>query len=104
MLYLSFQFHQAMRSFVRAGYLLTMKEKKWTTNIPLENTSPLLLGLLFEKEYQNPLLVFKKVFKEHSIKEFDYFMSKMGSHWESMTMYRKGISSVHTFILLKCWM
>ncbi|REC62870.1 hypothetical protein DRF65_08595 [Chryseobacterium pennae] len=37
----------------------------------------MVLGLLSEKEYQNPLLVFKKAFKEYSIKEFDYFISRM---------------------------
>ncbi|MFP3594838.1 hypothetical protein SB689_23125, partial [Chryseobacterium sp. SIMBA_038] len=29
------------------------------------------------KEYQNPLLVFKKAFREYSIREFDYFLSGM---------------------------
>ncbi|MBB6370508.1 hypothetical protein [Chryseobacterium shigense] len=70
-----FQFHQSMRSFVRAGYLIALTEKKRSINTQLENVSPLLLGLLSEKEYQNPLLVFKKAFKEYSIREFDYFMS-----------------------------
>lgn len=72
-----FQFHQSMRSFVRAGYLIALTEKKGSINIQLENPSPLLLGLLSEKEYQNPLLVFKKAFKEYSIKEFNYFLSGM---------------------------
>jgi hypothetical protein len=72
-----FHFRQSMQSFVRAGYLITLKEKKWAVNTQLEHVSPLVLGLLSEKEYQNPLLVFKKAFKEYSIKEFDYFMSGM---------------------------
>ncbi|WP_343609351.1 hypothetical protein [Chryseobacterium oranimense] len=73
-----FQFHQSMRSFVRAGYFMMLKEKKRdATNTEQENASPLVLGLLSEKEYQNPLLVFRKAFKEYSIKEFDYFMSGM---------------------------
>lgn len=70
-------FQQAMRSFIRAGYLIALQEKKRTVNTPLEDVSPLVLGLLSEKEYQNPLLVFKKAFKEYSVKEFDYFMSGM---------------------------
>ncbi|SHG51409.1 hypothetical protein [Chryseobacterium vrystaatense] len=69
------QFRQSIQSFVRAGYLITLNKKKRTRNTPLENSSPLLLGLLSEKEYQNPLLVFKKAFQEYSIQEFDYFMS-----------------------------
>ena len=72
-----YHFHQAMRSFIRAGYFLILKEKKLFVNIQLEDVSPLGLGLLSEKEYQNPLLVFKKAFKEYSVKEFDYFISGM---------------------------
>lgn len=72
-----YHFHQAMRSFVRAGYFIMLKEKKLVVNTQLEEVSPLALGLLSEKEYQNPLLVFKKAFKEYSIKEFDYFISGM---------------------------
>ncbi|PQA89942.1 hypothetical protein B0A69_21545 [Chryseobacterium shigense] len=70
-------FQQAMRSFIRAGYLIKFQEKKRTTTTQLEDVSPLVLGLLSEKEYQNPLLVFKKAFREYSIKEFDYFISGM---------------------------
>ncbi|KFE97090.1 hypothetical protein [Chryseobacterium luteum] len=72
-----FHFRQCIQSFVRAGYLIALEEKKRTASAQLENTSPLLLGLLSEKEYQNPLLVFKKAFREYSIREFDYFMSGM---------------------------
>lgn len=72
-----YHFHQAMRSFVRAGYFLILKEKKRKVNTQLKDISPLALGLLTEKEYHNPLLVFKKAFKEYSIKEFDYFISGM---------------------------
>lgn len=80
-----YQFHQAVRSFVRAGYLIHLKEKKRVAHAYLENPSPWVLGLLSEKEYQNPLLVFKKTFKEYSVKEFDYFMS--GIVYFSMGMY-----------------
>ncbi len=72
-----FQFHQAMRSFIRAGYLMMLKERKWAVNTQPEQVSPLLFGLLSEKEYQNPLLVFQQAFREYSIKEFNYFMSGM---------------------------
>ncbi len=72
-----YHFHQAVRSFIRTGYFLMLKEKKLFVNTHLEDVSPLALGLLTEKEYQNPLLVFKKAFKEYSIKEFDYFISGM---------------------------
>ena len=72
-----FHFRQSIQLFVRAGYLITLKEKKWAIHTQLEDVSPLLLSLLSEKEYQNPLLVFKKAFREYSIKEFDYFISGM---------------------------
>ncbi|KFF23272.1 hypothetical protein [Chryseobacterium vrystaatense] len=72
-----FLFRESMQSFVRAGYLITLTKKKRRVNIQLENGFPLLLGLLSEKEYHNPLLVFKKAFQEYSIEEFDYFMSGM---------------------------
>ncbi|UKB83346.1 hypothetical protein LF887_20395 [Chryseobacterium sp. MEBOG06] len=70
-------FRQSMQSFVRAGYLITPKKKKSPLPTRLKKTSPLLLGLLSEKEYRNPLLVFKKAFREYSIKEFDYFICGM---------------------------
>ncbi|AZB09966.1 hypothetical protein EG344_14670 [Chryseobacterium sp. G0162] len=82
-----YHFHQAMRSFIRASYFIMLKEKKYTINTQLEEVSPLVLGLLSEKEYQNPLLVFKKAFKEYSINEFDYFIS--GMVYFSMGIYDK---------------
>lgn len=82
-----YHFHQAMQSFVRAGYFLMLKEKKLFINTQLEDVSPLVLGLFTEKEYQNPLLVFKKAFKEYSVKEFDYFIS--GMVYFSMGIYDK---------------
>ncbi|PQA90901.1 hypothetical protein B0A69_19400 [Chryseobacterium shigense] len=72
-----FHFRQSMQSFVRAGYLITLKEKKRTVTTQREDTSPLFLGLLSEKEYHHPLLVFKKAFREYSVQEFDYFLSGM---------------------------
>ncbi|MDR6514662.1 hypothetical protein [Chryseobacterium camelliae] len=70
-----FQFHQSMRLLVRAGHLVMQKERKWTVDTRPEKIAPSVLGLLSEKEYRNPLLVFKKAFSEYSIREFDYFMS-----------------------------
>jgi hypothetical protein len=80
-----FQFHQSMRSLIRAGYLIMLKERQWIVDARPEKISPLVLGLLSEKEYRNPLLVFKTAFREYSIKEFDYFMS--GIVYFSMGVY-----------------
>ena len=80
-----FQFHQSMRSLIRASYLMMLKERKWTVDSQPEKISPWLLGLLSEKEYRNPLLVFKKAFRAYTLKEFDYFMS--GIVYFSMGVY-----------------
>lgn len=80
-----FQFHQSMGSLIRAGYLITLKDRKWTVDTRPEKISPWVLGLLSEKEYRNTLLVFKKAFRAYSIKEFDYFMS--GIVYFSMGVY-----------------
>ncbi|MEJ5102752.1 hypothetical protein [Chryseobacterium sp. MYb328] len=80
-----FQFHQSMRSLIRAGYLMMLKERKWTVDTQSEKISPWVLGLLSEKEYRNPLLVFKKAFREYSLREFDYFLS--GIVYFSMGVY-----------------
>ncbi|WP_419494915.1 hypothetical protein [Chryseobacterium bernardetii] len=80
-----FEFHQSMRSLIRAGYLIMLKERKWTVDTRPEKISPWVLGLLSEKEYRNPLLVFKKAFREYTLKEYDYFMS--GIVYFSMGVY-----------------
>jgi len=72
-----FQFHQSMRSFVRAGYLLMLKKKKHRFSRLPESSVPVMFGLLSEQEYLDPLLVFSQAYKEYTIKEFDYFMSGM---------------------------
>lgn len=80
-----FQFHQSMRSLIRAGYLMMLKDRKWTVDTQPEKISPWVLGLLSEKEYRNPLLVFKKAFRAYTLKEFDYFLS--GIVYFSMGVY-----------------
>lgn len=80
-----FEFCRSMRSLIRAGYLIMLKERKWTVDTKTEKISPWVLGLLSEKEYRNPLLVFKKAFREYTLKEFDYFMS--GIVYFSMGVY-----------------
>ncbi|MDQ0782318.1 hypothetical protein [Chryseobacterium sp. W4I1] len=80
-----FEFYHSMRSLIRAGYLIMLKERKWIVDSQPEKIFPWVLGLLSDKEYRNPLLVFKKAFREYSIKEFDYFMS--GIVYFSMGVY-----------------
>lgn len=100
-----FEFHQSMRSLIRAGYLMMLKERKWTVDSQPEKISPWVLGLLSEKEYRNPLLVFKKAFRAYTIKEFDYFMS--GIVYFSMGVYENLPERnivMPSSIWLKCWM
>lgn len=80
-----FEFYQSMRSLIRAGYLIMLKDRKWTVDTRPEKISPWVLGLLSEKEYRNPLLVFKTAFRAYTLKEFDYFMS--GIVYFSMGVY-----------------
>ncbi|WP_045498608.1 hypothetical protein [Chryseobacterium sp. StRB126] len=80
-----FEFYHSMRSLIRAGYLIMLKDRKWTVDTKTEKISPWVLGLLSEKEYRNPLLVFKNAFREYTLKEFDYFMS--GIVYFSMGVY-----------------
>ncbi|STC94304.1 hypothetical protein [Chryseobacterium carnipullorum] len=55
-----FQFHQSIRSLIRAGYLIMLKERKWAVNNQPEKISPLVLGLLSEKEYRESSAGFQK--------------------------------------------
>ncbi|MGG7437394.1 hypothetical protein ACQ7CU_04865 [Chryseobacterium arthrosphaerae] len=81
-------FHQLLRIFIREGYVMSKKTKKWQVNAAPDISSPMMKGSLSDKEYENPVLVFKKAFKEYSIKEYDYFIS--GIVYFSQQMYRHG--------------
>ncbi|MDQ1096610.1 MULTISPECIES: hypothetical protein [Chryseobacterium] len=81
-------FHQSMRSFIRAGYFMRMKAKKWMLINSTETSSPLMQGFLSDSEYQNPLLVFHSAFIDYRVKEFDYFLC--GMVYFSLGAYRCG--------------
>lgn len=85
------QFHQSLCIFIREGYMISEKAKKWKVNTPSDISSPMMKGSMSEKEYENPILVFKRAFKEYSIKEYDYFIS--GIVYFSQQMYRSGPES-----------
>ncbi|MDH5034004.1 hypothetical protein [Chryseobacterium cucumeris] len=70
-----FHFHQALRSFVRACYVIRFKETAWKINTNPENNSPFIHASLSDDEYQNPILVFQSAFEEYSIKDFDYYIA-----------------------------
>ncbi|KMQ65268.1 hypothetical protein ACM39_16425 [Chryseobacterium sp. FH2] len=70
-----FHFHQALRSFVRACYVIRLKEEKWSIPVPPENRSSLIQASLSDEEYVNPNLVFQNAFAEYCIKDFDYYIA-----------------------------
>lgn len=71
--------------------MISKKAKKWKVNAAPDISSPMMKGALSDKEYEKPLLVFKRAFKEYSIQEYDYFIS--GIVYFSQEMYRHGPES-----------
>lgn len=70
-----FYFHQSMRSFILAGYGLRKKSGKWSVHTLPEQGSLLAQGSLSEKEYCDPVLVFRKAFKEYRPEQFRDFLA-----------------------------
>ncbi len=70
-----FHFHQALHSFVRACYVLGLKQEKSYLKMYAENNAPQMKGSLSDQEYRNPFLVFQKAFAEYSLKDFEYYIS-----------------------------
>ncbi|WP_294312755.1 hypothetical protein [uncultured Chryseobacterium sp.] len=70
-----FHFHQSLRSFILAGYGLRKKSGKWSVHTLPEPNSPLVQGSLSEKEYRNPVLVFRKAFKKYRPAQFLDFLA-----------------------------
>lgn len=85
------QFHQSLCIFIREGYIISKKTKKWQVNAAPDVASQMMKGSLSDKEYENPVLVFKGAFKEYSIQEYDYFIS--GIVYFSQQMYKHGPES-----------
>ncbi|WP_051349303.1 hypothetical protein [Chryseobacterium gregarium] len=71
-----FHFYLSLRSFVRAGYGLQSKTKKWALHPPAAPVPPPVLGSLSEDEYRDPFLVFRKAFGRFSIRDFDHFLAE----------------------------
>lgn len=85
------QFHESLCIFIREGYMISKKRKKWQVNAALDISSPTIKGYLSDKEYENPFLVFKRAFEEYGIKEFEYFIS--GIVYFSQQIYKHGPES-----------
>lgn len=72
-----FHFYLALRSFVRACFLISLKRNKWILEESPENSSPMIIGNLSSKEYSDPVRIFRKAFKDYSRKEYDAFLSSV---------------------------
>ncbi|SHF22494.1 hypothetical protein [Chryseobacterium takakiae] len=71
-----FQLYLSLRSLVRASFLISKKAKKAKLKVSSEiNFSKTMTGSLSEQEYQNPVEVFRSVFKICSLRDFDEFLS-----------------------------
>ncbi len=70
-----FHFYLSLRSFVRAGYCLQFRTKKWAVHSPEEAVPHLILGSLSEEEYRDPFLVFRKAFCGFTVRDFDRFLA-----------------------------
>lgn len=72
-----FHFHQSLRSFILAGYGLRKKPgKRAIQSLPVPN-SPLVQGSLSQEEYRDPVLVFRKAFKEYRPAQLLDFLSEI---------------------------
>ncbi len=72
-----FHLYLSLRSFVRAGYCLQFKSKKWAIHAPEEPVPHLMLGSLSKEEYRDPSLAFQKAFSEFTIRGFDHFLAEI---------------------------
>ncbi|KQM57974.1 hypothetical protein ASE55_19195 [Chryseobacterium sp. Leaf201] len=72
-----FHLYLSLRSFVRAGYCLQFKSKKWAIHDSAEPALHLMLGSLSKEEYRDPFLVFQKAFSGFTIRDFDHFLAEI---------------------------
>jgi hypothetical protein len=70
-----FHFYHSLRSLIRAGWSLRKKSGKWTEQEFPESGNPLMQGSLSEGECRDPVLVFRKSFKEYRPQELEEFLS-----------------------------
>lgn len=72
-----FDFHTAVKSFIRACYLLTFKVKKWSVEEPPEEWQRISQASLNKEEYENPFLVFEKAFECKTLDEYEFFLNEI---------------------------
>lgn len=72
-----FDFHTAVKSFIRAGYLLTFKTKKWRVKEVPEEWQIISQASLNKEEYEDPFLVFQKAFECKTLEEYEFFLNEI---------------------------
>ncbi|WP_294219980.1 hypothetical protein [uncultured Chryseobacterium sp.] len=72
-----FHFYLALRSFVRACFLISWKRNQWASGASPENDSLIKTGNLSVEEYRDPVRVFRKAFKAYRRKEYEAFLSSV---------------------------
>lgn len=73
-----FVFYTALRSFLRAGFCLQYKRKKWKA----KEVSPVYRSILHQaslttEEYEDPFLVFQNAFAEIPLYDFEFFLCEV---------------------------
>ena len=72
-----FDFHNAVRSFIRGACLLNFKAKRWEVKKAPKEWQIISQGSLNKEEYQNPFLVFDKAFECKTLEEFEFFLNEI---------------------------
>lgn len=72
-----FDFHTAVRSFIRGAYLLKFKAKKWKMKKAPVEWQIMSQASLSKEEYENPLLVFEKAFETKTLEEYEFFLTEI---------------------------
>lgn len=72
-----FDFHTAVKSFIRSAYLLTFKAKKWKVKEAPEEWQIISQASLNKEEYEDPFLVFEKAFECKTLEEYEFFLNEI---------------------------
>lgn len=72
-----FHFYLALRSFIRACFLISKKRNRWAVDASLGNASLIITGNLSAEEYRDPVRMLRKAFKAYRRKEYEAFLSSV---------------------------
>lgn len=72
-----FDFHTAVKSFIRASYLLVSKSKHYKVKKAPKQWSIICQASLSSEEYQNPFLVFEKAFEYKTLEDYEFFLHEI---------------------------